>query len=158
MTALPHLVLDTNTVLALWHFADPGLAPLARAITSGRCILSSRDDALKELRLVLARPQFGLTPERQAQIVEHYCGTLAKPVSETGKPDTTTFELPQCRDRDDQKFLEIAHDCGASHLLTRDKLLLKLARHRLLRERFRIVTPERFVAEGSKIGFSTEQV
>jgi putative PIN family toxin of toxin-antitoxin system len=152
MTASPHLVLDTNTVLALWHFADPGLVPLAAAIASGRLLLSSRDDALKELRFVLARPQFGLTPERQAQFIERYCGCLAAPVSEADH--TNTFELPRCRDHDDQKFLEIARDCGASHLLTRDKLLLKLARHRLLRERFRIVTPERFVAENGAAGMS----
>jgi predicted nucleic acid-binding protein len=143
MTACSLLVLDTNTVLALWHFADPSLAPLAAAIANGRFVLASRDDALKELRLVLARPQFGLTPERQAQLIEYYCGYLAAP----GSGAANTFELPQCRDRDDQKFLEIARDCGASHLLTRDKLLLKLARHRLLRDHFKILPPERFVAE-----------
>ena len=55
--------------------------------------------------------------------------------------------LPACRDSDDQKFLEIARDAGASHLITRDKALLKLARHRLVRERFAVLTPERFVAQ-----------
>ena len=54
--------------------------------------------------------------------------------------------LPLCRDRDDQKFLEIARDSAAVCLLTRDKLLLRLNGQRLLRDRFRIMTPERFQA------------
>lgn len=141
MSGLSRLVLDTNTVLALWHFGDPGLAPLAGAISRGQFALLGRDDALEELRHVLARARFGLAPERQARILAQYCGLLVPPSDSAG-----TFELPQCRDRDDQKFLEIARDGGASHLLSRDRRLLELNRHRLLRERFRIVTPESFLA------------
>lgn len=148
MTGPARLVLDTNTVLALWHFGDPGLAPLAGAIARGRFALSSRDDALEELRHVLARVRFSIAPERQTQIVVQYCGFLASPSG-----SAIAFELPQCRDRADQKFLEIARDRGASHLLTRDRQLLVLNRHRLLRERFWIVTPEKFQAEnGNECG------
>ncbi|MDR0716468.1 MAG: PIN domain-containing protein [Azoarcus sp.] len=142
MTAFPRLVLDTNIVLALWHFADPALAPLAEAVARGGLALSSRDDALEELRHVLTRPRLGIAPERQARIIERYRGCLAPAPGDAG-----TFDLPQCRDLDDQKFLEIARDCGANHLLTRDKLLLKLNRHRLLRGKLSITTPERFLAE-----------
>ena len=141
MTGLARLVLDTNTVLALWHFDDPGLAPLAGAISRGQFALLGRGDALEELRRVLARARLGIAPERQARILAQYCGLLA-PLPESAG----TFALPQCRDRDDQKFLEIARDGGAGHLLTRDRRLLELNRHRLLRERFRIVTPESFLA------------
>ncbi|MDR2093007.1 MAG: PIN domain-containing protein [Azoarcus sp.] len=142
MTEPARLVLDTNTVLALWHFGDPRLAPLAGAIVRKRFALLSRADALEELRHVLARARFGIAPEQQARILGQYGDLLVFPPSET-----TAFDLPQCRDRDDQKFLEIARDHGASHLLTRDKCLLELNRHRLLREKFRIVTPEKFQAE-----------
>ncbi|MDR3214289.1 MAG: PIN domain-containing protein [Azoarcus sp.] len=142
MTEPARLVLDTNTVLALWHFADRNLVPLATAIAAGRVALASREDALAELCDVLTRPRFGITPEAQARLVSDYRARLAF-FPETG----AVYELPQCCDRDDQKFLEISRAAAASHLLTRDKLLLKLARHRLLGGRFRIVTPERFVAE-----------
>ncbi|MDR2261138.1 MAG: PIN domain-containing protein [Azoarcus sp.] len=145
MTVFPRLVLDTNIVLALWHFADPVLAPLAEAVACGRFALSSRDDALEELRHVLARPRLGIAPERQARIIERYRDCLAPEPGDAGM-----FDLPQCRDRDDQKFLEIARDCGANHLLTRDKLLLKLNRHHLLRGKLAIVTPECFLAEAPR--------
>lgn len=135
---LHRLVLDTNTVMALWHFRDPGLAPLADAIAAGRVSLCSRADALEELRRVLAYRQFGIAAECQAELLDAYRARL---VQVDLAP--AALKLPTCRDRDDQKFLEIAAG-SATHLLTRDKVLLKLARHRLLRERFLILTPERY--------------
>jgi putative PIN family toxin of toxin-antitoxin system len=143
MSVFPVLVLDTNTVLALWHFADPALASLTAAISARRFGLSSREDALEELRRVLAYPRLAIVAARQAQIVERYRAQLVPP--DGTAPDM--FALPQCRDQSDQKFLEIARERRASHLLTRDRLLLELGRHRLLRGRFRIMTPERFLSD-----------
>ncbi|ENO77477.1 putative toxin-antitoxin system toxin component, PIN family [Thauera sp. 63] len=142
MTA--RLVLDTNTVLALWMFCDPRLAPLRAFIEDGRCSLHGRADALDELRIVLGYPQFRLEPATQALLHETYRVRLSL------LPDTPPADaaaLPACRDGDDQKFLEIARDAGASHLVTRDKALLKPARHRLVRDRFTVLTPERLVAQ-----------
>lgn len=136
------IVLDTNTVMALWLFADPTLAHLAAAIGAGAYRLFTRDDALDELRCVLAYRQFGLPPTRQQDIVAEYAARCQRVAP--AAPDAP--QLPTCRDRDDQKFLEIAALAPATHLLTRDKALLKLARHRMVRDRFAILTPERFVA------------
>ncbi|MDR1853383.1 MAG: PIN domain-containing protein [Azoarcus sp.] len=138
------LVLDTNTVLALWHFADPALAALAEVVAAGGATLASREDALAELDDVLARDRFGLDAAARARFLADYRARLT---ACPAPASVGAYELPSCSDRDDQKFLEIARDVGASHLLTRDKALLRLNRHRLLRERFRIVTPERFAAE-----------
>ncbi|TAH45061.1 MAG: PIN domain-containing protein [Betaproteobacteria bacterium] len=195
MNAPLHLVLDTNTVLALWLFRDPGLSALDALIDGGTLALYSRADALEELRRVLAYAQFGVDPDTQARLLEAYRGrvtrlpTLAPPEpaaasadgsaprrpTESSPPPARSIAsgsslwtapslsnapslspaapasskaamLPACRDRDDQKFLEIAAQAPATHLLTRDKALLKLARHRLLRGRFAILTPERFLA------------
>ena len=52
------------------------------------------------------------------------------------------YLLPRCRDQDDQKFLILAARCQADLLLTRDKLLLKLARHRHKPPPFTILTAE----------------
>ena len=57
----PRLVLDTNTVLALWMFRDPKLEALRGWIESGRCRLFSREDALEELR----RSGYKPTPKPQ---------------------------------------------------------------------------------------------
>lgn len=137
------LVLDTNTVLALWMFRDPGLTALADHIAQGRCRLYTRPDALDELTRVLAYRQFAVPQATQQAILAHY-QTIIEPLT---APAPDPLPLPICRDRDDQKFLEIAGDCAPCTLLTRDKALLRLARHRWVRDRFAILTPERWQAE-----------
>ena len=134
------LVLDTNTVMALWAFEDPRLQHLRQWIEHDRAALLANAATLEELRRVLAYRQFAIPPERQAAILATYTGrTSAVPAPDAaGDPPP----LPACGDRDDQKFLEAARDGGASHLVSRDKLLLKLNRHRLVRPLFAILTPE----------------
>lgn len=141
-TPLPRVVLDTNTVLALWLFEDPALAALDAAITQRRCTLLGREDAIGELRRVLAYPQFKCSAETQATLLADYLARLAECAPAPAQAEAAA--LPACRDRDDQKFLEIAATQGATHLVTRDRALLRLARHRLVRERFAIITPEQF--------------
>ena len=55
--------------------------------------------------------------------------------------------LPRCRDKDDQKFLELARDAGADQLISADKDLLRLARRDKLRGLFRILSPESALLE-----------
>jgi predicted nucleic acid-binding protein len=142
----PALVLDTNTVLALWMFRDPALDVLREWIEAWNCRLYSREDALEELRRVLAYRQFGLDEVSQQAIIAGYRLLLTPwdPPKDRSTAVAPTL-LPRCRDADDQKFLEIAVQLGATHLLTRDKALLKLARHRTIRERFAILPPERLI-------------
>lgn len=143
MNAAPplRLVLDTNTVLALWMFRDPALALLRASAESGSLILLTRADALEELSRVLAYRQFALEEATRGALLADYLGRAT--VLEAGEG---ADPLPACRDPDDQKFLEIARDGGAQALLSRDKALLRLARHRLLRGRYAILTPEAWQA------------
>jgi putative PIN family toxin of toxin-antitoxin system len=141
-TPLPHglpVVLDTNVVLSLWMFEDPALVRLRAAVESGALRPLSREDCLGELARVLAYSQFAQSPERQAEIAAAYRArcTLVEPV------DPPACELPNCLDRDDQKFLELARDSGARALLTRDKLVLKLGKRPVIAARFAILTPEK---------------
>ncbi len=143
----PALVLDTNTVLALWMFRDPTLNAIREWIEAGNCRLYSRGDALEELRRVLAYRQFGVNEFTQQAINQTYRSFLtgwSPPADATPVEELTP--LARCRDTDDQKFLEIASQAQATHLVTRDKALLKLARHRSIRGRFAILTPERLLA------------
>lgn len=142
---LPHglpVILDTNVVLSLWMFEDPALVRLRAAVESGALRPFSREDCLGELARVLAYSQFAQPPERQAEIAATYRArcTLVEPV------EPPVCELPNCLDRDDQKFLELARDSGARALLTRDKLVLKLGRRPVIAARFAILTPERLQA------------
>jgi predicted nucleic acid-binding protein len=68
------------------------------------------------------------------------------------EPSGEPARLPRCRDADDQKFLEVARDAGAMLLISRDKALLRVDRHSLVREMFRIRTPEAVSAELGTVG------
>ena len=140
----PRLVLDTNTVLALWMFHDPRLRVLRDWIEADACVLCARADALSELQLVLAYRQFALDTLTQQRVLHDY---RARVEISAATVVSVAQALPVCRDADDQKFLEITAEAGASSLLTRDKALLRLARHRLLRGRFTILTPEHFLSQ-----------
>lgn len=137
------VVLDTNTVMALWWWQDPKLAPLARALDAGDFRPVARADTLDELAHVLAYRQFLIPPERQAALLAEYrqrCTAAPAPADEPAP-------LPRCRDADDQKFLELARDAGATLLISRDKALLRTDRHSLVRHLFRVRTPEAVSAE-----------
>ncbi|MCW5605943.1 MAG: putative toxin-antitoxin system toxin component, PIN family, partial [Burkholderiales bacterium] len=58
--------------------------------------------------------------------------------------DSSGVPLPVCKDPDDQKFLELARDCRADFLITKDRDLLVFARRKFQPLPFRIVTPLQF--------------
>ena len=138
------LVLDTNTVLALWLFSDPALEPLRALCESGQATLLANEATLVELERVLAYPEFKLEPERANAILATY---RARAEMVRHRP-AAAGPLPVCKDRDDQKFLELARDGRADYLLSRDKAVLKLARRRILHGHFAILTPEQMVRQG----------
>ncbi|MDP5239393.1 putative toxin-antitoxin system toxin component, PIN family [Uliginosibacterium sp. 31-16] len=137
------LVLDTNVVMALWHFVDPKLAELSALASSTRAVLLTRAECLDELQRVLAYRQFAIPAERQKALHADYVAlTQCLPAADEVR-QAFALTLPRCKDRDDQKFVSLAWDADADVLVTRDKLLLGLARKPPLRERLKILTPER---------------
>ena len=132
----PTLVLDTNTVLALWMFRDPALEALRAWIDAGSCRLVSRADALEELRRVLAYAQFGLDPGRQDGLRARYIDRIAVLAD-----DADAGTLPSCRDPDDQKFLDLAVARRCAWLVSKDRALLDLARAARRRFGLAIVPP-----------------
>lgn len=137
------VVLDTNTVMALWWWRDPSLSALAQALADGRLEPVARADTLDEFAHVLAYRQFGVPAEQQTKLFNRYAA-LCRPCP-PALPETAT--LPRCRDADDQKFLEVAHAAQAALLISRDKALLRLNRHTRIRPLFRILTPEALCRE-----------
>lgn len=141
----PRLVLDTNTVLALWMFRDSALDALREWIEAGKCRLYSREDALEELRRVLAYRQFALDQAAQNSV---QCGysTRLTPWSPSAECLLRLSAVPQCSDPADQKFLDIALLSHAQLLVTRDKALLRLQRTTKRQRMFSIDSPDALVA------------
>jgi putative PIN family toxin of toxin-antitoxin system len=132
-------VLDTNVWLDLLVFDEPGVRPLREAIEARRLSACVDARALEELRRVLGYPlgRFSLDEAGRTRALEA-CRRLS--ILYEGPPQRLAV-LPACRDRDDQAFLELARDCGAELLVTRDRDLLVLARRRGTPLPFTIVTP-----------------
>lgn len=122
-TPLPvmlRLVLDTNVVLDLFHWANVDAVPIMAALEAGRIECLADTQTLDELRRVLTYPQLKLTPEMIAERYARY-SALVRQVEPGEAP-----ALPRCKDRDDQKFLELAARSGADLLVSKDKALLRL--------------------------------
>ena len=119
------LVLDTNVVLDLLHFDDPAVAPIRRALQEGKAACIGNAACRDELAHVLSYPQFKIPEHEARRILDEY-DALAQPCHLAA--DATLPPLPQCRDPDDQKFLELARAAKADLLVTKDKALLALAR------------------------------
>ena len=138
------VVLDTNVLVSLYVFADSRLAPLRALIESGSWQALCDDACLAEFRRVLAYPLFALAPERQQAAFAAYAAVVTRAAPDAGR---NLPALPRCKDRDDQKFLELARDAAADWLVTADKALLKLARRDRLRGLFRILDPDAALRE-----------
>jgi len=132
------VVLDTNIVMDMLHFADRHTHPLHSRILDGQLRCFCDADCLAELERVTGYPEFGLDLAARSALVENYRRLITR-CDAIGEED---FPLPRCRDADDQKFLILAARCQADLLITRDKLLLRLARHRHKPPPFGILTAE----------------
>jgi putative PIN family toxin of toxin-antitoxin system len=127
------LVLDTNVVLDLFHWANTDAVPIMAALAGSQVECLADAGTLDELQRVLTYPQLKLTPEMAVDRYNRYT-RLVQMV-----PDGEAPPLPRCKDRDDQKFLELAARCGAHLLVTKDKALLRLRGRTTLG--FRILKP-----------------
>ncbi|MDP3537584.1 MAG: putative toxin-antitoxin system toxin component, PIN family [Azonexus sp.] len=114
------LVLDTNVVLDLFHWANTDAVPIMAALESGRIECFADERTLDELQRVLTYPQLKMTPEMMTERYARYSGLVQL------VPAGEAPHLPRCKDRDDQKFLELAARCGANILVSKDKELLRL--------------------------------
>jgi putative PIN family toxin of toxin-antitoxin system len=140
------IVLDTNVCLDLFVFRDPRWLRLMQALIDGEVEAVTRADCRMEWRLVLGYAHLGLDEAMQARMSAEF-DALIRPCTQTIAD--AGVKLPVCRDTDDQKFMELAYETGATMLITKDKALLKLARKTQKAGLFQIVTPEVWVGMGS---------
>jgi putative PIN family toxin of toxin-antitoxin system len=131
---LRHLVLDTNVVLDLLHFSDPGAMAILHALDSGRAQCHAANETLAEWQRVLGYPEFKLDQTAQSALYQAYRNRVI-----VAATLSTCVSLPRCRDPDDQMFLQLAAVVPADYLVTKDRALLELRHHHGLG--FAIVTP-----------------
>ncbi len=143
------LVLDTNVCLDLFVFRDPRWDALLSALRQAQVRAWTRADCRMEWMLVLAYTKLGLDADQQGAALSEFDQLITLFPTDPMRDgmDSDTASLPLCRDPDDQKFIALAAQCGADALVTKDKLVLKLARKMKKRALFRILSPEQWTAE-----------
>lgn len=152
------VVLDTNVCLDLFVFRDPRWTTLLDALRSGRLEAATREDCRTEWHLVLRYPHLKLDEERRTATMAEFDALIpCHPMPRQTEASEETVRLPLCKDKDDQKFLELARDVRADVLITKDKALLKLARKTRRDGLFAIMTPEAWTQEADAPAVATPQ-
>ena len=126
----PIIVLDTNIVLDWLVFEDGGMPELMAAINAREVVIASNQACIDELIRVLAYPVFKLDQAAQTTALEKYLSY----VQITPERASMLGQVPRCRDKDDQKFLELAAHARAVALISKDNAVLGLKRS--MKERF----------------------
>lgn len=143
---VPSAVFDTNICLDFFVFHDPLSCQLLDAVKNGKLTAITRTDCRDEFLKVLDYPKLALTENEQKQAIASFDRFISVIEPEIKK----RFLLPVCTDPDDQKFLETAFDADAQFLFSKDKALLRLARHNRKHGLFRIMSPSRWLSEKEK--------
>lgn len=116
------IVFDTNTVVSALLFSKGQLSWLREFWRRGEHQLLISKPAAKELIRVLAYPKFKLN----RQEIETLLGDYLPFVETVGLPEKLPT-LPQCRDANDQMFIELAFAGKADVLASGDTDLLEMA-------------------------------
>ncbi|WP_027801253.1 putative toxin-antitoxin system toxin component, PIN family [Paraburkholderia dilworthii] len=148
------VVLDSNVWIDILVFDDPHTRPIRAALESGTLAALIDARCLAELTYVLDYPQFvDRKVDKSAALA--IVARLAQVVELTAQPEDPR-PLPKCKDRDDQKFLELAHAARADWLVSKDRAVLKLAKRVARDFGFQIAQPAPFAASlGGSISGST---
>src|ERR1700736_1339823 len=119
-------VLDSNVWIDILVFDDPITRPIRAALEAGtlQALIDAR--CLKELTYVLDYPQFVRFAVNKAEALE--TGARLSQLVEPEPPPEDAPPLPKCRDRDDQKFLELAHAIKADWLGSKIRALPKISK------------------------------
>jgi uncharacterized protein len=120
------LILDTNVVLDMLLFNDPLARGLSEALSVDRLVAWADRHTLTELERVLTFRDFPREGVNRQAVFERY-RALVRLAPDAPRP---VPDVPRCRDRSDQKFLELAARTGARWLVSKDRQVLSLADRR----------------------------
>lgn len=116
------VVIDTNLVLSALVFAQGRLSPLRLAWQGTQCQPLVSSVTATELIRVLAYPKFKLSAADQQELLADYL-----PYCTTVRMPSKLPETPDCRDKFDLPFLQLAVTGKADFLVSGDRDLLSLA-------------------------------
>jgi putative PIN family toxin of toxin-antitoxin system len=144
---MQRLVLDTNVWLDWLVFNDAGVAPIRDRVVRGAAAVFISAACQAEFQRVLGYALSGRVLSGAAQAAAlAQCRAIARTIG----VDMTAHAidaLPRCVDPDDQIFLELARDCAAHLLITKDRDLLAMATRKVTPLPFRIITPREFARD-----------
>jgi len=129
------VVLDTNVLVSALLFKGE-LSKLLSLLKRRKCILLFSEETLNEIIRVLHYPKFALTEKEIDYLLQSEILSYAKIVETVLK-----FNKEACRDREDQKFLELAVSAKADYIISGDKDLLDLKKI----NKIRILSPNEFL-------------
>ena len=142
------LILDTNIWLDWLVFEDTGIARIRQLQEAGHVEILIDAACEAEFAQVITRKFQKKVLDAQAQAAALSQLRRLTTRVEMQLPPPERARLPQCRDPDDQKFLELTFSTGADILITKDRALLDLSRRKKKQVgrtvSFRILTPEEF--------------
>lgn len=130
----PTVILDTNILLDILVFDDQRAHPLRAALTNRELDALATQDTLDEFADVIGRPQFSLNQQQQAEILLQW-QSWSRMINQS---DLQVAPW-KCKDRDDQIFINLAFSFKPSTLISKDKLVLKLA-NRAIKENVTITS------------------
>ena len=116
-----YAVIDTNTWLDLLLFRNPGCNALAHALKEGSVVAIATQEMQDELQEVLRRPIFLARhpdPSSLWPVMQKWTRTVPAPAFLSG---------PACKDKADQKFIDLAVTYPARFLISKDQAILRLA-------------------------------
>lgn len=137
----PRLVLDTNVCLDLFVFHDPRWTSLLAGLRERKLEAITKRSCRDEWLAVLHYPHLPINDINRPAII---CA-FDELISCVDLTLTSPIKLPPCTDPDDQQFMELARDAKATHLITKDKALLKCAKRVARSNLFQILSPQLFI-------------
>ncbi len=140
--AVTQWILDTNIWLDWFVFEQTDDSPVAQlkgyieqGVDSQQRIVMTQA-MWDEWVDVLARPQFAIDAQRQAQILAQ-----TRALVQWVETPPTPLHRIRCTDRDDQVFIDVALACRVDWLISKDRHLLRL-HNRARQWGVRVVTPQ----------------
>jgi uncharacterized protein len=140
---IQRVVLDTNVLLSTLVFTGGQLQTLRLHWQSKKFIPVACKETVEELIRVLGYSKFNMSEQRRDDLLADYLPYIE--IVEL-PPQRSHPHLPICRDQKDQVFLELAFFGQADTLVSGDKDLLDLDASLLTHTRFRVLSPQAFLA------------